>query len=65
MVLRRLDDPGIGALSLCLFTRAERALPVAVQMILQHLSIGFETLVREVPEKQAHSAPTRAKKADQ
>lgn len=65
MVLRRLDDPGIGALSLCLFTRAERALPVAVQMILQHLSIGFETLVQEVPEKQAHGASTRAKEADQ
>jgi DNA-binding transcriptional LysR family regulator len=64
MVLRKLDDPGIGALSLSLFTRAERALPVAVQMILQHLSTGFDALVQEAPERPARSSSARSKKTD-
>jgi DNA-binding transcriptional LysR family regulator len=47
LVLCPLLDPGSQTLSLSLFTRAERELPVAVEMVLHHFETEFRVLVSE------------------
>lgn len=47
LVLRPLSDPGSQSLTLSLFTRAERELPVAVMTVLNYLAADFNDLIGE------------------
>lgn len=47
LILRPLSDPGSQTLSLSLFSRANRSLPVAVSMMLQQLALDFDDLAGE------------------
>jgi len=58
LVLLPLVDPGSQTLSLSLFTRAERELPVAVEMVLGHFNADFKDLVSK-PVIAGKKQPTR------
>jgi DNA-binding transcriptional LysR family regulator len=59
LVLRPLNDPGAQTLTLSLFTRAERELPVASEMVLNHLLNAFSELVSD---QSTVGRPTRSRR---